>query len=85
MHIKPLPQINTDMFSYLDGTFTAELSTLDNFLPSCFQLISQRTGDAVKMTVLAKHLNREGEITHWEYKPRDPDESRFKSLIVFND
>ena len=83
MDIKP--HINTDMFNYHDGTFTAELSTLDNFLPSCFLLISQRTGDAVKMTVLAKHHNREGEITHWEYTPTDKHESRFKNLYIFND
>ncbi len=80
-----LPHINTDMFSYKDGTFTAELSTLDNFLPSCFQLISQRTGELVKMTVLAKHTDREGDITHWEYTPTNPSESRFKNLFIFND
>lgn len=80
-----MPQINTDMFSYKDGTFTAELSTLDNFLPGCFELISQRTGAPVKMVVIAQHNDREGDITHWEYKPIDPEESRFENLIIFND
>ena len=57
-----LPHINTDMFNYKDGTFTAELSTLNNFLPDIFMLISQRTGNAVKMIPVAEHRDRENDI-----------------------
>lgn len=80
-----MPRINTDVFSYLDGTFAAQLSDLNNFLPACFDLVSQRTGETVQMVVRARHKDGEGEITHWEYKPIDPSESRFKNLFIFND
>ncbi len=80
-----LPQINTDKFSYSAGTFAAELSTLDNFMVREFQLISQRTAEAVTMVLCASHLDREGELTHWEFKPKDRGESRFKNLYIFND
>ena len=80
-----LPHINTDRFNYRDGTFTAMISDMGNFVVSEFQLISQRTGKAVAMIGVAQHKDREGDITHWEYKPRDPSESRFKNLIIFND
>lgn len=80
-----MPQINTDMFNYHDGTFTACISDLDDFLPGLFELISQRTAEAVTMIAVAQHNDREGDITHWEYKPRDPNESRFVNLVIFND
>lgn len=80
-----LPHINTEAFNYKDGTFTAMISDLDNFVPALFELISQRTDKAVTMIAVAQHNDREGDITHWEYKPRDPGESRFENLIIFND
>ena len=80
-----MPRINTEVFSYCDGTFAAQLSDLNNFLPACFDLVSQRTGDTVAMTMIQRHSDGEGDITHWEFKPRDPSEARFKNLVIFND
>ncbi len=85
-------QVNTDRFNYCDGTFTAEVSDLCdlnlfgyNMFASGFELVSQRTGKAVGMRLAQRHHDREGDLTHWEFKPRNPDESRFKNLIIFND
>ncbi len=83
-------QINTDRFNYCDGTFTAEVSDLYdlfgyNIFASGIELVSQRTGKMVQMHLAQRHHDSEGDLTHWEFKPRNPDESRFKNLIIFND
>jgi len=82
-------QINTNQFNYhaASGTFTAEASTLGNQFDysynGIFELVSHRTGKVVEMRLVQRHYDREGDLTHWEFKPINCES--FKNLIVFND
>lgn len=77
-------QFSTNLFSYHDGTFTAEASTLgDQFTGRDFELVSERTGRVVEMVLVGPRYDGEGDLTHWEFQPHNC--FTFNDLIVFND
>lgn len=74
------------LFSKVHGGLDGDVSLLqngDSLLDEGFELVSERTGDVVKMVVIKCHRDREGELTHWEFRPHRCD--KFANLIVFND
>ena len=84
-------RISTDMFFYSKGTFSQEVSTLgrktldkiwESDVPS-FMLVSTRTTNALKMVLVKRHMDRENELTHWEFKPAGI--GSFNNLILWND
>ena len=81
-------QINTDQFTYHNGTFTAEASTIlhNTIFPwTGFELVSERTGKIITMILDYRgcHRDREGDVTHWVFKPAGG--GSFNNLIIFND
>ena len=90
-------RINTDMFDYhgRTRTFTQEASSLGVtfqamfghvFTDACdagFELVSERTGKVIKMTLVEPVRDRENEIGFWEFIPYR--NGSFIKLVVFND
>jgi len=88
-------QFNTREFTYHKGTFIAEASDFGGrfnsmfsqvFSDACdegFELVSERTGAVVKITLKKVHFDDEGDLTHWEFVPYRC--NKFNNLVVFND
>ncbi len=81
-----IPMIDSKRLFYTakTRTFTAEASDFrDVFtrVPGMMDVRSERTKATRRFTMIGATRDREGDITHWEYRDRD----RTMQLIIFND
>jgi hypothetical protein len=84
-------KINSGKFSYKNKCFSAFDSDLPRNLvkqvwnDACdegFAIVSEKTGKEVIVTFCKIYKNKDGDVTHWEFKPYR--NNTFDRVVIFN-
>jgi len=96
------PHISTDMFTYSGKTktFAAEMSdfgpsglpfgrVFDDACDEGFTLMNPATKGTRAFCLFQTHIDREGDVTHWEYRELNEKSGRLVEnglkVVIFND
>lgn len=96
--ITPLP-LDRFIYNKLDGTLVAEASDFgpsrngrgwlqrlyDDAADVGIAILSQTTGRVERFYLIEEHVDRDGDLTHWEFEPCNKKLSTVKRVIIFND
>lgn len=81
----PKRTIPTNLFSYKNGLFTAEISTLRGYpVATKIVLVNPKTGGQIKFNLITVDRDREGETVGWNYRA-EPGKYADLRILIIND
>lgn len=79
----PKRTIPTNLFSYKNGLFTAEISTLRGYPVSAkIVLVNPKTGGQIDFDLVTIDRDREGETAGWNYESKSGEHAGLRVLII---
>ena len=80
-----LKSIPTTLFSFRDGAFVAEVSTLHDYaFNSYIKLRNPKTGGEVEFDLAAIERDNDGDVRCWRFNSRSAKHADL-SVVIFND